>query len=75
MHMPAQQYDEAITNLLKVIEMDETYENGNALYYLAQSYRKNDDLDSAKPYYEKVIELYPGTERAATAQNYVDIEE
>ena len=71
----AQQYDEAITNLLKVIEMDETYENGNALYYLAQSYRKNDDLDSAKPYYEKVIELYPGTERAATAQNYVDIEE
>ena len=71
----AQEYEEAIENLGKVIEMNETYENGNALYYLAQSYRRNDDLATAKIYYQKVVDLYPGTERAATAQNYLDIEE
>lgn len=71
----AQEYQEAITSLEKVIELDETYDNGNALYYLAQAYRKNDDLESAKTYYQKVVDLYPGTERAATSQNYLDIEE
>ena len=71
----AQEYEEAITNLEKVIEMNETYDDGNALYYLAQSYRRNDDLATAKIYYQKVVDLYPGTERAATAQNYLDIEE
>ncbi len=70
-----QEYEEAIENLGKVIEMNETYENGNALYYLAQSYRRNDDLATAKVYYQKVVDLYPGTERAATAQNYLHIEE
>lgn len=71
----AQEYEEAIANLEKVIEMNETYEDGNALYYLAQSYRRNDDLATAKTYYQKVVDLYPGTERAAIAQNYLDIEE
>lgn len=68
------EFEEAITNLEKVVEMDETYENGNALFYLAQAYRKNDDLENAKIYYQKVVDLYPGTERAATSQNYLDIE-
>lgn len=71
----AQEYETAIVNFEKIVEMDETYENGNALYYLAQSYRKNDDLKSARTYYQKVVDLYPGTERAATAQNYLNIEE
>lgn len=71
----AQEYEEAIEKLAKVVELNETYENGNALYYLAQSYRRNDDLATAKTYYQKVVDLYPGTERAATAQNYLDIEE
>ena len=71
----AQEYEEAIEKLGKVIEMNETYEDGNALYYLAQAYRRNDDLATAKVYYQKVVDLYPGTERAATAQNYLDVEE
>lgn len=71
----AQEYEEAIESLLKVMEVDETYEDGYALYYLAQAYRRNDDLASAKIYYQKVVDLYPNTERAATAQNYLDIEE
>lgn len=71
----AQDYEKAITALEKVVELDETYENGNALYYLAQSYRKNNDLEDAKVYYQKVVDLYPGTERASNSQNYIDIEE
>ena len=71
----AQEYEVAIEKLGKVIEMNETYEDGNALYYLAQAYRRNDDLATAKIYYQKVVDLYPGTERAATAQNYLEIEE
>lgn len=71
----AQEYETAITNFEKIVEMDETYEKGNALYYLAQSYRKNDDLKTARTYYQKVVDLYPRTERAATAQNYLNIEE
>lgn len=65
-------YAEAIANLLKAVELDESYQNGNALYYLAQSYRKNDDLESAKPYYQRFIELFPNTERAATAARYIE---
>ena len=64
-------YAAAIEDLKKVVEMNESYQNGNALYYLAQSYRKNNDLESAKPYYQRVIELFPNSERAATARNYV----
>ena len=65
-------YTETIKKLETVVEMDENYENGNALYYLAQAYRKNEDLESAKVYYQKVADLYPGTERASIAQRYLD---
>lgn len=69
-----QKYEDAIANLQKVVEMEETYEDGNALYYLAQAYRKNEDLETAKTYYQRVVDLYPDTERAATSKNYLDIE-
>jgi TolA-binding protein len=71
----AKTYDTAIDAFTKVVELDETYENGNALYYLAQSLRRNENLSEAKVYYQKFVELYPGTERAANAQNYINIEE
>ena len=71
----AQEFTQAIEDYLKVIELDETYDNGNALYYLAQSYRRNDDMDNAKTYYQKFADLYPGTERAANAQRYLNTEE
>lgn len=64
-------FPDAIEALLKVVAMDESYENGNALYYLAQAYRRNDDIESAKPYYQKVVELYPGTERAANSADFL----
>lgn len=71
----AQNFEEAIPKLEKVVELDETFEDGYAIYYLAQALRKNNDLETAKTYYQKIVELYPGTERAANAQNYLNIEE
>ncbi|MBO5069169.1 MAG: tetratricopeptide repeat protein [Roseburia sp.] len=70
----SRKFDEAVENLKKVVEIDEAYDNGNALYYLAQACRKNDDMTTARTYYERFVELYPGTERAATAQSYLNIE-
>lgn len=65
-------YAQAIPDFEKIVQMDENYKNGNVIYYLAQSYRKNNDEENAKTYYQKVVELYPNTERALTAQKYLD---
>ena len=65
-------YEDAITDLQKIVDEEEDFQDGSAAYYLAQSSRKNGDLDSAKPYYQYVIDKHPGTERARTSQNYVD---
>lgn len=65
-------YENAVNDLKKIVDMDEGYSDGSAVYYLAQSYRKGGDTESAKPYYQYVIDNYPNTERAATARNYVD---
>jgi tetratricopeptide (TPR) repeat protein len=65
-------YETAITDLVAVVEVEENYRDGYAAYYLAQSYRRNGDLDSATPYYQYVVDNYPGTERARTASSYVN---
>lgn len=65
-------YEDAITDLQKIVDEEEDFQDGSAAYYLAQSYRRSGDLDSAKPYYQYVIDKHPGTERARTSQNYVD---
>ncbi len=67
-------YPDAIDKLLRVVNHDIAYKDGYAAYYLAQSYRKNGDLVSAKQYYQYVIDNYPNTERAATARNYINEE-
>ena len=67
-------YLTAIDNLLKVVTKDPAYKDGDASYYLAQAYRKNNDLESARPYYQYVIDNYPGTARARTAKNYVKLQ-
>jgi tetratricopeptide (TPR) repeat protein len=65
-------YETAIKDLVAVVEVEEDYRDGYAAYYLAQSYRRNGDLDSAAPYYQYVVDNYPGTERARTASSYVN---
>ena len=68
----SQNYEEAVTELEKVVQIEEDYDDGNAIYYLAQSYRKLEDMENAKKYYQRMVELHPGTERARTSQNYLD---
>ena len=48
------------------------YNTGNAAYYLAQAYNRGGDLESAIPYYQYIIDNYPGTEKEKTARNYVN---
>lgn len=43
-----------------------------SLYYLGQAYRRSDDRENAIATYEKVVELFPGTQNAANAQRYID---
>lgn len=68
-------YAEAIESLKQITDEQEDYHEGYAAYYLAQSYRRSNDLESAQPYYQYVIDNYPNTERARTALNYVNAQE
>lgn len=65
-------YEDAVTNLEKVTAIDEAYEDGNAIYYLAQSYRQTEQNDKAIEFYKKVVEGYPNTTRASNAQRYLE---
>lgn len=68
----SQNFEEAVTELEKVVQIEEDYDDGNAIYYLAQSYRRLEDMENAKKYYQRMVELHPGTERARTSQSYLD---
>ena len=68
----AENFTDAISNFLIVVNKDMSYKDGSAVYYLAQSYRKNGDMESARPYYQYVIDNYPGTQQANTSKNYVN---
>lgn len=61
-------YDDAIANLETVMKMDEGYENGGAMLLLAQSYEKKGEQDKANLMYQKIVESYPDTDAASTAQ-------
>lgn len=64
-------YEEAAEGFEKVVAIDEKYEDGDVLYFLAQCYRNLGEDEKAITYYQKVTDLYPGTEHAANAQEYL----
>ena len=68
----AENYEDAINKLLRVVTYNQAYKDGNAAYYLAQSYRKSGNIEAARPYYQFVIDNYPNSEKATTAKNYVN---
>jgi len=65
-------YQTAIEKLSFVVQSDDTYENGNGIYYLAQAHRHAGDMENAVVYFKMMIEKYPGTQRATTSKGYVD---
>jgi Flp pilus assembly protein TadD len=62
-------YETAIKELTRAVEYDAT--NGEALYNLGNSYYKSEKLDEALEIYEKVVELFPNTEKARKSQSYI----
>ena len=65
-------YETAIDALGKVIKMEEQYDNGNALLNLGIAYMRSQDLENAKTYFNRVAELFPGTEQASAAQDHLN---
>lgn len=62
-------YEDAIPNLEKAFMYDQT--NGDALYNLANAYYRSGQEDKAKELYLQVAELFPGTEKASKAENFL----
>jgi tetratricopeptide (TPR) repeat protein len=67
----ASDYENAAVALQEVADSDIDYDSGMCAYNLAQSYRKIGKTDLAIPYYQYILDNYPGTKRAKTAKNYV----
>lgn len=65
-------YESAISNLEQVMQMDAGYRDGQAMLLLAQAYEGNGDQDQANTWYQKILEDYPDTEAAASAQEALD---
>jgi tetratricopeptide (TPR) repeat protein len=67
----AADYENAAAALQEVADSDIDYDKGMCAYNLAQSYRKIGQTELALPYYQYILDNYPGTKRAKTAKNYV----
>lgn len=59
-------YEEAVENFLLAVKYDAS--NAEALYHLGEAYRAMGDKENAINTYDKVIELFPDTQRARDAQ-------
>ena len=62
-------WDEAIENLEKAMELDP--ENYTVLDYLALSYRAKGENQKAIEIFQRIIELFPDTRRAESAEYYI----
>ena len=66
----AKDYETALTDLNQALEMDDSdYE---VLNLLAHSYRLDEQYDKAVEIFQKIVDQFPGTKRASTAQKYID---
>ena len=63
-------FTKAIENLEKAWYFNKT--DSSILYQLAQAYRMAEDNDKARAAYEQVIELFPGTQSAGKAKEYLE---
>ncbi len=65
-------YEEAIAKYQAILESDETYDNGQALYNLAEVYLASKDMDQATATYTRVVELFEDKKVAKKAQGKLD---
>ena len=64
-------YEEAVENLKRVVDYDERYSDGYALYYLARSYENLGQNAEALEMFRIFAEAYPGTQRATYSNNAI----
>lgn len=63
-------YTKAVENLEKAWYFDKT--RSQTLYQLAQAYRMAEDAEKAAEAYKQVVELFPGSESARKARDYLE---
>ena len=68
-------YESAITNFKTVVDIDENYNNGAALFLLGDCYRLTDQKDLALECFEKVVELYPSNKWGKQAKVYIAVDD
>lgn len=66
----SEDFETAIELLNKAVYYDAS--NAESLYYLGQAYRRMDDRENAIMIYERVVQLFPGTQNALNAQRYLE---
>ncbi|MCH5259904.1 MAG: tetratricopeptide repeat protein [Lachnospiraceae bacterium] len=66
----AENYDDAIPNLERAFKYDPS--NGEALYDLANAYYRIGEEDKAREAYQRVIELFPDTEKASKSEDFLE---
>ena len=57
-------HDEVIEKMERVVAVEEDYEDGYAMYYLARAYEAKQENAKALPLFQRFAETHPGTERA-----------
>ena len=65
-------YDQAVSQLKQIVDVNEGYQDGEALYYYARALHKKGDTDAAADVYKKVISRYSGTNMAADSERYLE---
>lgn len=64
-------YDSAIVNFKTVVENDEDYNNGAALFLLGDCYRLTGENDRAIECFMRVVELFPSNDWGKQAATYI----
>lgn len=66
-----QKYDEAIKEFTTCVNIDPTYQNGNLLYYLADSYAKMNDVTNAIKYHQQLVATMPNSKWVKNSKEYL----
>ena len=69
----SEDYDQAIEYLTKVVKMDESYNDGQAIYRLAQAYQGKGDTENAKTWYQKMVDTYNNSKYIEDAKKQLAI--
>ncbi|HJD45734.1 MAG TPA: tetratricopeptide repeat protein [Candidatus Mediterraneibacter norfolkensis] len=70
--LASEDYESAVENLAKVVRMDQEYNDGQAVYNLAQAYQGSGDNENAVKYYQMIIENFSDSEYVQDARENYD---